>query len=257
MVKSFLKKREIKKIRKAAWVIDAYSRNYFHWFNDVLPRILFLETSQNSCSILLPREFSDISYVKESLVLFNIDVLFITRDGLYIIDDLFIPRVGSSGCQDTVFFPKMVSVLRCQVSRKQTPTRKIFLLRPDNSTRSILSFDDTKRILLDNECEIVYTDKMTLREQSELFSSASHLISVHGAGLTNMLFMQPNTRVMEIRRRDDLLNYCYFFMAHTLGLKYYYFLADSAGISETVQPDQFLINSDLFSYKLIQFLYNA
>jgi capsular polysaccharide biosynthesis protein len=87
-----------------------------------------------------------------------------------------------------------------------------------------------------------------------LFSSASHLISVHGAGLTNMLFMHTNTRVMEIRRRDDLLNYCYFFMAHSLGLKYYYFLADSAGISETVQSDQFLISNDLLLDRLRQFL---
>ena len=95
---------------------------------------------------------------------------------------------------------------------------------------------------------------MFIIEQAELFSSASHLISVHGAGLTNMLYMLPNNHVMGIRRRDNLLYDCYFFMAKNLGLNYFYFMADSAGISRVVQADQFLIDSVSFSEKINDFL---
>jgi hypothetical protein len=53
---------------------------------------------QSDCLILLPQDLKEISYIKDSLALFNIDVFVVSRNGLYIIDNLFIPKVDSSGC---------------------------------------------------------------------------------------------------------------------------------------------------------------
>ena len=57
--------------------------------------------------------------------------------------------------------------------------------------------------------------------------NAKYLISNHGAGLTNMLFMQAGTSVLELRRENDGHNNCYFAQASALNLKYYYQLCKS------------------------------
>ena len=56
---------------------------------------------------------------------------------------------------------------------------------------------------------------------------AKYLISNHGAGLTNMLFMKAGGNVLELRHRGDKHNNCYFSLASTLRLNYYYQLCDS------------------------------
>jgi len=45
---------------------------------------------------------------------------------------------------------------------------------------------------------------MSVLEQIELFSNADVVIGTHGAGLANILFCKPNTKVIEIfQARSD------------------------------------------------------
>ena len=50
----------------------------------------------------------------------------------------------------------------------------------------------------------------------------------HGAGLTNLMFMIPGSRVVEIRMRGDGANNCYYSLAAATGVEYRYLLADRA-----------------------------
>ena len=45
--------------------------------------------------------------------------------------------------------------------------------------------------------------------QVELFSKTSILIGMHGAGLSNMLFMPPESTVVEITAQNGLLSFFY------------------------------------------------
>lgn len=49
-----------------------------------------------------------------------------------------------------------------------------------------------------------------------------YLVSLHGAGLTNMLFMHKGGSVLELRKSDDSNNNCYFSLTSALDLNYYY-----------------------------------
>ena len=59
-------------------------------------------------------------------------------------------------------------------------------------------------------------------EQISYTSRASVLLSLHGAGLTHMLFMPKGSKVIEIRLDGDSLNNCYFSMASGLDHDYFY-----------------------------------
>ena len=60
-----------------------------------------------------------------------------------------------------------------------------------------------------------------------MFYHARQIVSVHGAGLTNLVFAQPNTRVVEIFP-PDLLEPIYFQIATLFDLHYELVIAESA-----------------------------
>ena len=46
------------------------------------------------------------------------------------------------------------------------------------------------------------------------------IIGIHGAGLSNMIFMPFGSSVLEIRPYDDVANNCFYSLAATLNLNY-------------------------------------
>lgn len=72
----------------------------------------------------------------------------------------------------------------------------------------------------------MYAEDLSFSQQVELFSQCSDLISIHGAALTNCLFMPKNSNVYELyREKDDNLpemNYCYERQTKALGLNHCY-----------------------------------
>ena len=82
---------------------------------------------------------------------------------------------------------------------------------------------------------------MAFSDQVRLLAEASDLISNHGAGLTNMLFMAPGTRVTEIRLEGDTHNNCYFSLARAGQLDYRYVLASAANPGEAAHTADLVV----------------
>jgi capsular polysaccharide biosynthesis protein len=252
LIASLVRISPIKKINNAAWVIDSYSKNYFHWINDVLPKISFLQLNNPHCPVIIPAEFSNYRYIEDSLKLLNVSYLLLPQKGICIINRLLLPKLGASGCQDPFYFPLVQKQLKTFTNR--TNKKKLFISRQKATTRNIVSSREIEKIMNRKGIEIVYPEMLTFKQQIDLFSSASHLIGVHGAGLTNMIFMNSGSRVLEIRRNDDVINFCYYFLAGTCHLKYYYFMGQSAGVSDSVQGDNILMDLNNFRQTLDIFL---
>lgn len=79
-----------------------------------------------------------------------------------------------------------------------TPKRNIFISRHDAKGRAVLNWPEVAKTLTRHDFEVVNLSEMTLEEQMECFSSAKLVVGVHGAGLTNILFSPPGTRILEI-----------------------------------------------------------
>ena len=58
------------------------------------------------------------------------------------------------------------------------------------------------------------------------FTGADEIVAVHGAGLTNLLFCRPGTRVIEIFP-ENFVKSTYFWLARQLGLEYHYLIGGS------------------------------
>lgn len=91
---------------------------------------------------------------------------------------------------------------------------------------------------------------MSFKEQVALFSETSILLSNHGAGLTNMLFMPAGSNVIELRKKNDDHNNCYFSLASALNLKYYYQQCEPLNKDEDAYTANLIVEPSELSFLL-------
>ena len=67
--------------------------------------------------------------------------------------------------------------------------------------------------------KVVCLEGCSFAEQVGLFASASVIVAMHGAGLTNLVFASPGTQVIELVA-PTYINHCYKRVAQTTGCVY-------------------------------------
>jgi capsular polysaccharide biosynthesis protein len=103
---------------------------------------------------------------------------------------------------------------------------RVYISRRAAGKRRIANEHEIVSILTRNGFEIVCAEDLTFEQQVALASQTRYLVSNHGAGLANMLFMPEGGSVLELRHRTDYVNNCYFVMASALGLNHFYQLCE-------------------------------
>jgi capsular polysaccharide biosynthesis protein len=76
--------------------------------------------------------------------------------------------------------------------------RKLYLSRAGTARRRIANDDELTAMLSQCGYEVVRPEALTVREQIDLFSRASHIVGAAGAAMTNMLYAAPGAQVMTI-----------------------------------------------------------
>ena len=84
------------------------------------------------------------------------------------------------------------------------------------------------------------------------FAEATHIVAAHGAGLTNLLWCNPGTKVMEIQDPKMIHKKVYPILSHHLGLKHELYLAKTVPISmeKNKRPAGIKRLSDLINFKV-------
>jgi capsular polysaccharide biosynthesis protein len=211
--------------RKRIIITDEWSKSYFHWLMDCLPRLILFESSRSSrpeIPVILPSYLRDKSFVVESLALMGKNnIQFLKKDKWYFLRTLYFPvHLAPTGNYNDEITRKLRSAF--------TPTSnaaahlKIYISRGKAAHRKIDNEADILPLLKKNGFKTVFCEEMSFKEQVSLFSETAVLLTNHGAGLTNMLFMPAGSNVIELRKKNDDHNNCYFSLASALNLKYYY-----------------------------------
>ncbi|NJM35167.1 MAG: glycosyltransferase family 61 protein [Rhodomicrobium sp.] len=95
----------------------------------------------------------------------------------------------------------------------------MFLSRGDAKQRRLINEDGIMMLASFNGFERFEAHAGNHAEQVRRFAEADAVIAVHGAGLTNMLFMRPGATVIEAFPADCVKS-TYFWLARRLGLNY-------------------------------------
>jgi hypothetical protein len=121
-----------------------------------------------------------------------------------------------SNRDDGVTHPRIIDWLRHFGPAKATPNRKIFITRTDALTRQLVNQDELLLALAG--FEPVELSRYTVKEQMEIFDSASHVVATHGAGLTNLLWCQHGTKIIEINHIEQIEKKVYPILSSNCGL---------------------------------------
>ena len=195
---------EARRIDGTALVLcdDVWPPNYSHWLLDELPRLAFLG-ARRDVSVVVSAPLA--RYGRETLLRCGFapeqivplpDFAAVRADQLLVSRDVReMPHPVLKGA------PWALDFLRSRLGpggAAPTAGRKLYVSRGDARGRFVVNEDALMRRLQPLGYERVALGLKTVPEQAALFAGASHIVGLHGAGMANLAFARPGTRVVEL-----------------------------------------------------------
>ena len=243
-----VKVRKIIELENALFITDHFSNGFFHWFGDVYQKLEALNVQGwdiHRYTIVIPKVCNH-SYVESSLKVYGYKYIVIEEDMRILAKNmLYIPQISPTGN----YRLSLMSLMRDRFKifyNVENQYKKVFITRNKAPKRKIVNEDKLYPILKQYNFEIVAMEDLSFAEQYKMVAEADVLVSLHGAGLTHMLWMESNSKVLEIRAKDDDHNNCYFSLASDMNLKYYYVLAEKKDKETSTQLTDFIVDVDMF-----------
>ena len=214
--------RTTRHVDKAVWITDDWSSNYFHWMTDALPRLEACADYINGHAVLLPMAYSKIWFVQELLALLQIPAIYYDPAFPLSVNETLVPsHTAPPGNYHKKFIHGLRSRLVVQ-DTNETSGNRIYISRRKAGKRGLTNEDEVQGILRQHGFKVHYMEDYCLLDQVEIMSEANMLVGLHGAGLTNMLFMPTRSKILEIRNYGDDRDNCYFTLASEFGHRYFY-----------------------------------
>lgn len=199
--------------------------NYYHWLYDTLPRLAVLDAAGidfNSIDkfVVMPLRHSFHSESLEHLSISD-ERLHTVDKGEYIsADELYIPHFGSNslGLAQARWNPEFLRSTFGPSVLPKTQERRLFVSRGTIGKRGISNEPELIDALIPLGFEVVHCENLSIVEQAQLFAEASVVLGPHGAGLTNIVYCQPDTVVIELFNAH--IAPCFWTISELMGLKH-------------------------------------
>lgn len=193
--------------------------NYFHFFSDVFNKYWLLQKIDDyeNTPVIIGEKTYKKKYFQYLLKYSDIKKInwVVQRNNEYISagEVYFIKPMPYK----KEYFEKTKKIL---IKQDSSESRRVFLNRSEKTGRYIENFYEIEPILQKYKFEIVDTDNIALDCQANLFNSVQYMISIHGAGETNIIFAKSSLRFLELNPENRIA--CqYYWLAKELGIDYY------------------------------------
>lgn len=210
-------------------VSDEFTNGYFHWVADTLPKLWWLRDRLKDVNLVLPWFATRYRYMAESLALWPGVATTVVAPGTraHLKGAALVPAVAPTGNYRPDLMVGLAADWRRFVGAAE-PHRRVYVSRAKAPWRKVRNENAVWAALEAQGFERVFFEDLGFADQVRLMAETQVLVSNHGAGLTNLLFMAAGTTVVEVRLRGDAANNCYYSLASAVGVDYAYLLADPA-----------------------------
>ena len=225
---------------------------YYHWMFDVIPRFELLRRS--GIEIETIDKFivngTDHSYEKETLKSLGIPETKIIESscGLHIkAKNLVVPSICYQGVsQISKWACEFIhrEFLREKNGQKIEKLKRIYISRELASYRRFINEEEVLNFLEKWGFESVKLETMSVAEQAYCLANAEVVVAPHGAGLTNIVFCRPGTKVIEIFSPTYLPS-CYWILSNICDLEHYYLIGELLENTDSCLPIHQDIKVDL------------
>lgn len=165
---------------------------YFHWIYEILPQLSILDSNPEICLITLPIKYN---FQNETLGLLCNSEIVTSENYLYKVNKLYLPF---DSLYNLMPHPFVFNYLRRIYFSEKKINNKIYITRRGKFKRSIINEKYLIRELKKVGVVVYCLEEIPFLEQIKIFQNASLIISAHGSGLTNIVFCNSNTVILEI-----------------------------------------------------------
>jgi len=227
---------------------NAFFINYYHWLLEALPRLYCVRDEVRNASLILCDDVT--SFHRETLALFECgNVMYVRRDELVRADTLLLPEPVSPryGQHNPKLLREFADWMRRRVGRddgRRNPGRRIYVVRGQDKRRRAVNDVELDALLAAHGFEPVVLERLSVAEQVALFGQAEAVASLHGAGLSNMLFMPPGGAVIELVS-DRYPDGCLFNLAAACGHRSVVLPCETVGARDRSGPKYYDMRVDI------------
>ncbi len=234
---------------------------YYHWMFDIIPRLELLKRSEiklKEIDWFVVNSLSK-SYQQETLSLLGVEpdkIIESDRHSHLQATELIVPSFP--GYLDwvpegTIKFLRQTFLP--QVSSAKSDQQQIYISRAKAKNRQLINELEVSQFLASQGFQTVFLEEMSVLEQVATFANAKIVVAPHGSGLTNLVFCQPNTKVVELFS-PNYVRTDYWMISQQLQLQHYYVVGQSFDCSslrnlmyQNALTEDILVNID--SLKLV------
>ncbi|MEE9322804.1 MAG: glycosyltransferase family 61 protein [Granulosicoccus sp.] len=222
--------------------LDARSSSiYYHWMIDVLPKLAVLEAAGialHDIDVFVVNATS--SFQKATLAHLGVSAdRIVVREGVqhWQAERLLVPYLKHDigervyrglGIGIASWVPRWLKQSFAPLTPNAESTGRLYISRAQRASRGIA---DEAALIVELEArdfKVVQLETLTVLQQAELLSRCKVVLGAHGAGLTNMCFCPPGTRIIELF--GDYVVPCYWALSQLAGLRYWQYLAHDPGV---------------------------
>lgn len=237
---------------KYVWlpIDESSANNPWHIWIDIIGKIRLVETrlskSYKDFVYIIPNESK---YLARAIKDLNLDIRYIImpKNEAWRFNQIYVPSMVN--WKDGVIHPKTVGWLRSRfksTTADQGQSRKIFIDRAGGS-RQLTNKEEVFANL--KGWEVLVLEDMSVDEQVSAFANASHVAGTHGAGLVNLLWCRPGTKVTEIVHKHTA-KYVYPNLSHLCGLDHTVLHGEPVPILKDTRQKKFKRMNDYNDIKL-------
>jgi len=172
--------------------------NYGHWMIELLPKLWAAEDLFDIDDCVIPKRSGAMEAVMKTALRLSSNgphglIEHSDSEVIFFKQLLFVEGLTSHG----LYMSPLVFAKTDKLVKSTVETKKIFVSRR-GAARDLANEDDVIASLMAASFEVVHPGAMSLEEQATTFSSASHVVGVMGAGLTNIMFCAPGAKVINL-----------------------------------------------------------
>jgi capsular polysaccharide biosynthesis protein len=212
---------------------------FYHWFFQLLPRFELMRRAGIDLEHIDYFVVNDLSksFQRESIRALGIGqnkIIESSKIPYLRARELVVPSVPiGGGC----YRPWMCQFLRTTFlgddggGKSWTAPRRLYISRGLASYRRVLNEDDVINLLRQYGFEETKLEGLSLQQQAATMASCEAIVAPHGAGLSNIVYCEPGTKLIEIFS-PELVNGIYWRLASQLGLDYYYIVGEGSSATQ-------------------------
>ncbi len=201
-----------------AVIATTLGAGYSHWLLEELPRLLLL--TPDAAATIIAHGGS--AFSREALRLHGFPgrVIEPGRDTHFACEQLVIPGLPGEPGQPTSSVARLLSEFTVPLHAPVSAFgERLYISRAKARRRRVSNEDALWPQLESRGFTRVYLEDLTWQEQINAFRHAKVIVAPHGAGLANLVFCRPETRVVEFFHRT-YVNPCFWRLAALCELDY-------------------------------------